>query len=70
MQTPTVPNKQLFHITEAVWILAPYLDRGFDTVKRQIYREIEAGKIDARIYLGRKMMTRDQILQIIEGQES
>jgi len=68
MTPPTLPEKPLFHVTEAVWILAPYLGRSYAAVERQIYRGIEAGQIQARIHLGRKMLKREELIRIIEGE--
>jgi len=68
MATPDVPNKDLFHVTEAVWIIAPYIHRSYPAVERQIYRGIESGQIEARIVLGRKMLPRAEVQKIINGE--
>lgn len=68
MGMPEIPHKEKFHVTEVVWLVAPYLGRSNASVERQIYREIEAGTIDARIHLGRKMIHRDEVKRIIEGE--
>ena len=65
---PRIPEKPLFHVTEAVWIIAPYLGRSYAAVRRQIYREIEAGTVQASTYLGRMMIPRDEIHRILTGE--
>jgi hypothetical protein len=62
-----LPDKDLFHVTEAVWLVADCIGRTHTAVERQIYRGIEDGSIRARIVLGRKMLDRDEVRRIIEG---
>jgi len=68
MTPPTLPEKPLFHVTEVVWILSPYLGRSFAAIERQINRKINSGEIRARVYLGRTMIARDEVIRIIEGE--
>lgn len=65
--TLELPDKALFHVTEVVRLVAPYLDRSYTTVERQIYRGIEAGNIEAKVILGRLMIERGEVTRMIEG---
>lgn len=65
---PRLPDKELFHITEVVWLVAPQVHRSHAAVERQIYRGIEGGSIKARLVLGRKMLAHSEVKKIIEGE--
>ena len=65
---PVIPEKPLFHVEQVVWIVAPYLCRRHESVKRAIYNQIDRGAIKARRVLGRLMIPREEVEKIIDGE--
>lgn len=62
-----VPNKPLLHVTEAVWVIAPVIGRSYAAIERQINRGVTAGRIEATTVLGRRMLTRETVIKLIQG---
>lgn len=65
---PLPPNKQLFCVSEIVPRVSRLLGIKEDAARVAIYRAIERGDIQARMYLGSIRIPRAEAIKILEGE--